>query len=311
MRSREKLGIAAAAATAVLWGSNHVVARALRDSVPLPALVFWRWLIGAALLTAVGWPALVRDWPAIRARWMQICFGGIIGVGIFSFLLLGGAYHSLAIEVGLINATTPVWIALLGGLTGEERLHRRGWLGLTLAFAGTLVIVVKGDPAGLIQLRFGFGNLLSLAAAMTFAWFSLRVRVWSRTIDTLALTIATAWAGILFIMLPAYLASLAMGGPWLAADPDHSANSTAAVAYMAVGPTMLGNFLYLFGVSAIGATKAATFLYLTPVFSAVMAISLLGEQLAAFHLIGITIISFGLWFLAGSRPGLSNASSAK
>jgi hypothetical protein len=34
--------------------------------------------------------------------------GGAVGVGVFPYLLLGGAYQSLAIEVGFINATTPV-----------------------------------------------------------------------------------------------------------------------------------------------------------------------------------------------------------
>jgi len=36
------LGTLALIATAALWGSNHVVARAARDAIPLPALVFWR-----------------------------------------------------------------------------------------------------------------------------------------------------------------------------------------------------------------------------------------------------------------------------
>jgi hypothetical protein len=35
------LGTMALIATAALWGSNHVVARAARDAIPLPALVFY------------------------------------------------------------------------------------------------------------------------------------------------------------------------------------------------------------------------------------------------------------------------------
>lgn len=299
--SRASLGVAAAVATAILWGSNHVVARAVREAVPLPALVFWRWFLGAALLTVVVWPTLASAWPEIRKQWPQITLGGAIGVGIFSFLLLGGAYHSPALEVGLINATTPVWVALIGNLRGEERLDGRGWLGLLLAFTGTLVIVAKGESALLLNLQLGFGNLLSLAAAITFAWFSLRIRVWTRTIDAQALTAATAWAGILTIMLPTYLWSLANGTSWLVVPSADLPSSGAAIAYMAIGPTMLGNLFYLFGVGAIGPTKAATFLYLSPAFSALMAITLLGENLARFHFAGIFIIAMGLWLLA-RRP---------
>ena len=39
---QNSLGTLALIATAALWGSNHVVARAAREAVPLPALVFWR-----------------------------------------------------------------------------------------------------------------------------------------------------------------------------------------------------------------------------------------------------------------------------
>jgi drug/metabolite transporter (DMT)-like permease len=42
------LGTIALIVTAALWGSNHVIARATRETVPLPALVFWRWTLADA-----------------------------------------------------------------------------------------------------------------------------------------------------------------------------------------------------------------------------------------------------------------------
>ena len=62
------LGTLALIATAALWGSNHVVARAARDAIPLPALVFWRWLPAAIILTIIALPALRDAWPAVRPR---------------------------------------------------------------------------------------------------------------------------------------------------------------------------------------------------------------------------------------------------
>ncbi|WP_407525856.1 DMT family transporter [Methylobacterium oryzisoli] len=297
-KSGHGLGVAAVVTTALLWGSNHVVARAVRDAVPLPSLVFWRWLIGAALLTLVAAPSLRRAWPFIRDNVGAIAAGGAIGVGLFSFLLLGGAYYSPAIEVGLINATTPVWVALIGSMTGHERLDARMWRGLWVSLGGTLVIIAKGDPMAAVGLTFGWGNVLSLSAAITFAWFSLRVRVWSRSVDALALTVATAWSGILLVMLPVYAASLALGGPWFvlpSADPRFAG---AAILYTAIGPTMLGNLFYLFGIGHLGPTRAATFLYLSPVFSALLAIGWLGERLAWFHIVGVGMIALGLWMVA-------------
>src|SRR6202022_3951028 len=101
-------------ATAALWGSNHVVARAAREAVPLPALGFWRWRAAGGILTIVPRRARRQAWPVIRPRLGGLIVGGAVGVGLFSYLLLGGAYQSLAIEVGFINATTPVWVLVLG-----------------------------------------------------------------------------------------------------------------------------------------------------------------------------------------------------
>ena len=64
-------------------------------------------------------------------------------------------------------------------------------------------------------LQLNLGNLWSLLAAMAFAWFSIRVRDWMRTIAPLPLTVVTGWSGVMFVMLPVYLVWIMSGGPWL------------------------------------------------------------------------------------------------
>ncbi len=296
------LGTLALTATAALWGSNHVVARAVHEMVPLPALIFWRWLIGAGLLTAIAVPALRQAWPAIAPRLRELCFGGAVGVGLFSYFLIGGAYHSLALEVGFINATTPVWVALLGKRMGEGRVPGRTWAALALAFAGTLLIISKGQPGDLLRFHFNVGNLWSLLGAMTFAWFSIRIRGWTRVIDPLPLTIVTAWAGVIAVLLPVYLVWLATGGPWFYWHDREATAAIAAIAYIAVGPTMFGNALYLYGIASKGPARAAAFLYLTPAFSALLAIVWLKEVPAWFHFAGFIAIVGGLMLLQTGRP---------
>lgn len=296
------LGTLALIATAALWGSNHVVARAVREAVPLPALVFWRWLLAVVILTLIAWPALRRNWPVMRPRLGELTIGGVVGVGLFSFLLIGGAYQSLAIEVGFINATTPIWVVVLSWLMGVERVTGSAKVGLALAFAGTLLIICKGDPARLAGLQLNLGNLWSLLAAVLFAWFSIRVREWSQTIETMPLAIVTAWAGLIVVMLPVYLIWVMTGGPWLGwADGDRSV-ALGAIAYVGLGPTMLGNVFYLYGVATNGAARAAGFLYLTPLCTALFSIVWLGEQLAWFHAAGLVAIFAGLLLAGRRRP---------
>jgi drug/metabolite transporter (DMT)-like permease len=296
------LGTLALIATAALWGSNHVVARAAREAIPLPALVFWRWLPAAIVLTIVALPTMRQAWPGILPRLGGLIVGGAVGVGLFSYLLLGGAYQSLAIEVGFINATTPVWVLLLGlRMSGAHLTAGMKW-GLALAFAGTLLIISKGQLRAFTELHFSLGNLWSLLAAISFAWFSIRVRDWTRTIAPLALTVVTAWSGVIVVMLPAYAVWIISGGPWLVWHDADLGFAFAATAYIGLGPTMLGNLFYLYGVAVMGPARAAAFLYLSPLFSAAFSIGWLGEQLAWYHIAGIAAIFSGLIILGRSGP---------
>jgi drug/metabolite transporter (DMT)-like permease len=296
------LGTLALIATAALWGSNHVVARAAREAVPLPALAFWRWLPAAAILTVIALPVLREEWPAIRARLGGLVVGGAIGVGLFSYFLLGGAYQSLAIEVGFINATTPVWVLVFGLWMGEGRLSPGLTWGIALAFSGTLFIISKGEPQTLTELRFSLGNLWSLLSAMTFAWFSIRVRDWSRTIAPISLMVVTGWSGLIVVILPVYIVWIMLGGPWIARSDAELGFALTATSYIGLVPTMLGNLFYLFGVSTLGAATAAAFLYLSPLFSAALSILWLGERLAWYHIGGFAAILAGLMIINRFGP---------
>lgn len=308
MMSRPRsLGTIALVATAAMWGSNHVVARAARDFVPLPSLVFWRWAFAAMFLTVVAFPSLRTAWPAVRPRLMELSIGGAIGVGLFSYFLLGGAYQSLALEVGFINATTPIWIVLIGFVQrnsrrAEDVITPTLLVGLLLALTGTLLIISKGHLEDLLMLRFGVGNLWSLLAAMSFAWFSIQIRKWTIAIEPLPLTIVTAWTGLLIVMLPVYLVSVLYGYPWFTWQEHERWVGLAAIGYIGLIPTMLGNIFYLYGVATSGAARAAAFLYLSPLFSAGLAITWLGERFAWYHIVGTVAIFSGLFVVGKSSP---------
>lgn len=289
------VGVLALVATAVLWGSNHVVARGVHDVVPLAALIFWRWAIALVLLTPVALGALGRSSAAIRDNLADLVFIGAVGVGLFSLFLIAGAYYSLAIEVGMINATTPAWVAVILVATGQTRVASSSWLGLVVAFAGTAMIMTRGSPEVLFALDVRLGNLWALVAAVLFAWFTIRLRRYSGHIEPLALTVVTSAAGLVLVALPYYLGSLLIAdSPVLAREPDQLSLALWAVGYIAVGPTMIANFLYVFGVSRVGPERAAAFIYLSPVASSVLSVVFLGEAFLWFHLVGFFLILGGL-----------------
>jgi drug/metabolite transporter (DMT)-like permease len=96
-------------------------------------------------------------------------------------------------------------------------------------------------------------------------------------------------AGAALLLLPA----LQQG---LVTELAHvSWQSLTAVVYMGSTATALGFIWYYEAVQKIGATKAAVVGNLTPVFAALIAVTLLGEELTWTTIVGGTMVLVGVW----------------
>lgn len=287
--------VIALTATAMLWGSNYVVARAVHTDIPLPTVVLWRWVLSLVVLTPLAWPTLRKDWPNIRANLFFLICLGMIGVGLFSIFLLAGAYHSTALEVGLLNSTTPIWVVFLSYALGMARSVWLRNIGVVTALAGTCLILFKGTLGNVVGLQFQLGNVWSLIAAILFAWYTVALKFRTLNISVLSLTTIAAWSGVIGAMAPFYLHFLATGGtdPFLSGEA--APNTIIAMLYLALGPTLIANLLWIFGATRLGAARAGPFLYLSPITSTVLAALFLGEQIAWFHLAGFALILLGLY----------------
>jgi hypothetical protein len=246
------IGVIALLATAGLWGSNHVVARGAADLVPLAVFVFWRWALALPVLLALAWPGLRRDWPVIRASASDLVLIGTIGVGVFSVFLIAGADYSLAIEVSIINTTTPAWVAVIGWASGRERLGRAGLAGLAIAFAGALLIVTRRSP--------GHHRALGRARGRHRQSLRARRRRSLRVVHGAAQALSGPARDPLADLrdggcrprhrAPAHPCRLARhGGEPLVMTGGDMATGLLVLVYAALAPTLLANVLYIFGVA--------------------------------------------------------------
>lgn len=294
----------ALATTAVLWGSNHVAARAIHEALPLPALIFWRWGLALLALLPIALPGLVRERAVIRRHARQIAVLGTVGVGLFSICLYAGAYYSLALEVGLLNATTPIWVLLMAAAAGVARPGRGQVAGVAIALGGVLLVLLGANIVHLSGLHFSSGNLFALMAAVLFAWYTYRLGQKPLPLSALSLTVLTALSGFLLVFAPLYAGFLLTGGTDPLTGPDRPLPASLAVLYIALGPTLFGNLFWIYGASRLGAAKAGPFLYLSPLAALLLSTTLLGETLTLWQVAGGAAILFGLWLSsrAGRRP---------
>lgn len=279
---------AALALTALLWSSNFVIGRAVRDDVAPATLNTLRWAIALAVLL----PFTARDLLAHRAvlarRWKLVALLGLTGIAAFQTLCYVAVTMTTALNAILLLSLTPLAIVVVAWAGLGERVTRRQCAGLATSLAGAIVLVLHGELATLLGLRFNAGDLLMLLGVVLWAVYSVLLRRRPPEVPPLALHTASVTAGTLW-MLPAFAWQAGQG----AALPA-GAGAWLAVGFVAVFSSALAHALWVRGVAAIGPNRAGVFIHLMPLFGAVLAITFLGEALGAFHVAGAALVLLGV-----------------
>jgi len=82
-------------ACAMMWGSNHVVARGVNATVPFEALAFWGWVVAVMLVFPVWFEFLGRDLRIMAQHKMSMFLIGFTGVFLFSVVIYLAAYNTV------------------------------------------------------------------------------------------------------------------------------------------------------------------------------------------------------------------------
>lgn len=75
-----------------------------------------------------------------------------------------------------------------------------------------------------------------------------------------------------------------------------------AVLYMAIVPTLIATTMWNISVGVVGPNRATAFTNLLPVFGTALAVSLLGESLQAYHIIGGLLVCLGISLVIRPEP---------
>ncbi|MEE3117174.1 MAG: DMT family transporter [Pseudomonadota bacterium] len=292
--------------TPLFWAGNAVVARGTVDAIPPLSMAFWRWVIALAILLPFGLPGIWRHRQIIRQRLGSMLALATFSVGAFNSLLYLAASTTTATNIALINATIPIFVALMSWLLLGDRTRPIQALGIALAVTGIVTVVARGDLAVLTGLQAQPGDLIMVAAVFSWGLFSVLLRRQAVPLPALTFLTTQILLGVL-VILPFYLTDLlAFSGGF-----ELSGATLAPLLYFAIFPGILAYAFWNHGEHAIGPSRAAIFMYLTPVFASILAGIFLGETLGRFHVIGGLLILSGLILatraarsaLADRKPG--------
>jgi len=266
----------------VLWGLAPVATRAaVAHLAPLPLLVL-RLTVAALVLLPWAVPVFRRLRPRPAGR---LVAAGALGLVGYNLPVTVGLQWLPASTAGLLLATEPVWVMVLGYLFLAERGGARTWLGSAIALAGVALLAGPGALAG-VGYRGLAGAGLVLAGTLAFGAYTIVLRPLSQVYGAIPATAASTVVGT----LPYLAFAGTLSAPRLAQLPPAV---WGELAFLSLGSTVTGLLLWNRAILSGGATRISLLLYLEPVVSVLGAVIFLGERVT------MVTIAGGLLILAG------------
>ena len=271
---------------AALWGASFLFMRVAAPVFgPVPLIAVRVGVAAAALLPVL---ALRRGLPALRGRIRPVLVTGAINSAL-PFCLL--AYTTLSVTAGLasiLNATSPLWGAIVAHLWLKDRLTAGRAAGLALGFAGVAYLFW-----GRAAFRSGGAGAAVVAALVATASYGVAASYAKRRlagVNPLAVAAGSQLAAALLLV-----------GPALALWPAHAVPPRAWAAAIALGVlgTAVAYVLYFRLIDRIGPARAIAVTFLIPPFAVAWGRAFLGETITPRMLVGASVVLLGTALATG------------
>ncbi len=242
--------------------------------------------VGIAALFLTPLLLLHGLWPTLARYWRKIFFLGLINSAVpfacYSFAVL-------AISTGLsslLNATVPLFGAVVAWLWLKDRPHGLKIMGLLIGFVGVAMLAwgkasFKPDAAGISS---GWAIVACLVATLCYGIAASFAKRYLSGVPSLVVATGSQIGATLGLALPTLLF-------W----PTTAPSPVAWLALLAVGVLCTGvaYVLYFRLIDKVGAAASLTVTFLIPVFAVLYGVVFLGESVTLWMLICGAVILCG------------------
>ncbi len=276
-------------AIAALWGSYPAAAKLALGDFPPFFLAAVRCTVASGLLVLL----LVRAGaeatrglgaPALRA-FLVLGVAGIWGSTQFSYVAI---YYTTAGNAVILQAATPVIVALGARFYLGERLERHQWLGVAVSVFGVLLVVTSGRLTALRADELRPGDFIVLASLVAWSTYTVYGK---RVLGTLSPALATTGAyvaGTLLILPTALIAA-----PFFPSPRVGSLMAWTVVLYQGLLGAVAHVWWYR-AVEVVGPSRSAVFLNLQPLVGIALAGALLREPIGLWQFAGGACVLVGV-----------------
>jgi drug/metabolite transporter (DMT)-like permease len=275
------------ALTALIWGWWFLFIKVAVEGLTPPAVAGARIALGAAvMLVVVRTQKIVL--PSDRTTWRHLLVMGVVfNVLPFTFLAWGEERITSALAA-VLNATTPLFAALLTAVFLAERLRRLQLAGVVLGFVGVAIAAGVGgsDLAGSSVL----GSVAVVAAAFCYGIGFTYAR--RNLAETPPLVAATGQ----LVMGTLVIAPFAIGTS-VVDGIDLAPHRLLAIVLLGALGTGYAHLLNYRTIAEVGPTRASVVTQLVPVVAVTVGVLFLDEPFHVRLVAGAALTLFGIALL--------------
>jgi drug/metabolite transporter (DMT)-like permease len=285
MKKHSIAGLFAGLGAAAIWGGMYVVSKIVLEVIPPFALLTIRLVMGSMALGIVIY--FRKNKPAIsKEQFWNSFFVGIVGYGISLGFQFVGTKLSTASNGSLVTSATPAFVLLFAPFLLGEKTTTRRMIALAVSTLGVLAVI---DPrnAELSPTLF-WGNISLLAAALTWALYSVLVRKVSKNGDLL-----TSSA----IMLLGGIPSSLLFGIWEIKTQGVGMITPGIISgllFLGIISTAIAMFLWNYAFAELPAAVASLTFFAQPVVGTLLGWFFLAERITPLFLAGGVLIGVGI-----------------
>ena len=281
---------------AAIWGGSFLFLRIGAPVLGPAVLIEYRVLFAALFLSAVG--LVLRKRLDLRANWKHFLMLGVFNSALPFLLVAYGARTLTASVLSVLNATAPMWGALIGALWARQAITLKSGIGLLLGTAGVVLLVGFDDVSRLPGA--GLAIAAALAAALCYSIASLYAKS-AKSVEPFANAHGTMWAATLFV-LPAL--------PFFPSPGTPTPGVWAAVLALGIVCSGIAYLIYFRLIDEVGPTSALTVTFISPVFGILWGALFLGEAVGWHTLAGAAIVLVGTALVTGFVPRFGRPATA-
>lgn len=271
----------------LIASGTHIIGSSLTKQVHPSVALFFRSIV-VCVVYGIFFLSFRKYVKKIEKKdYWVILIMGLFNIPLNQFLFLSSLERTSAPNVALAYALTPAFVLIIAAIFLKEKLRLLKTLGIIIAIAGTVIMISKEGFN--FSSRTFQGDLLALTASLSWAIYTIIGKPISQKYggvyaNGLAMFTGTLLYQPIFLLHPVEieLASISILN-WLQIFYIGAITSGAAYA------------IWYYALTKIEAGKVAVFNNIQPIFTTLLALWILGQDLNPNLYIGGSLIIFGVY----------------